>query len=98
MPADAQRFVKDAVDFVVAGLRLLGQLPAPLTDGLRRQGEERNDGEGDGGEYPVHPIHRDERHSQRDNVTQDGCQRVRDCHLYAVDIAGHARDDVPLII
>ena len=71
LPADGERLVEDAVDFVVAGLRFTRERPARLAGVTGGDNEQRDDGKPDRRQDPVLAVHDDNRRSECHDVGED---------------------------
>ena len=98
LSGNGQRFVEDAVDLVVAGLGFVGVFPAGFAGLAGGQCEQRNDHDADQREDPVLLEHGNQRDHQRDDVGKDARERIGDHLLHAVDVAGHAGNDIALVV
>ena len=98
LAADRQLLVEDAVDLVIALLALLGQRPAGLTGPAGGDGKEGDHQRAHGSQDPVLPEHDDNRHCQRNGIGQNGGEGAGNNPLHTGDIAGHAGDNIALVI
>ena len=98
LAAHGHGLVEDAVDLIVARLRLTGEFPSRLAGFSRRDDKERNDADAEHREDPVLLEHHHEGDHKRDRVRQDVPERVRDHGLHARDVTRHSRDDIALVV
>ena len=98
LAADGHGLIEDPVDLVAAFLGLPGQGPAGPAGRPGRDHEQRDDQDAQGGQQPVLPVHDHDGHDQSNTVGEDVRQGIGDDPLDPVDIAGHAGDDIPLVV
>ena len=98
LPAHRKRLIQDPVNLIIAFLGFIGKRPPRLPGSAGRNGKEGNDHDPDQRQDPVLLEHGDHGNHKGDDIGQNARKGVGNNRLHPVDVAGHARDNVPLVI